>query len=231
MMHGTLALLMLQAALRLRHSACTCGGAYVCLQQELQTHRHASRQRKSTSGRPAAGLDARAANIVMRCVKSIVQTGRTIVSTIHQPSIDIFEQFDELVLLKRGGETIYCGPLGLHSKELIAYFQVGLVAWASALWPSSTLGVVRLDSGAVDSSRCGHCLPHNPDLLSGPGKRPGMHAQGHQAHQSIQRWDDLRAGQVGRASHACSRSARIALSSLHPAPWGLCAHGDWACRE
>ena len=60
----------------------------------------------------------------MRCVKSIVQTGRTIVSTIHQPSIDIFEQFDELVLLKRGGETIYCGPLGLHSKELIAYFQV-----------------------------------------------------------------------------------------------------------
>ena len=77
------------------------------------------------SGRPAAGLDARAANIVMRCVKSIVQTGRTIVSTIHQPSIDIFEQFDELVLLKRGGETIYCGPLGLHSKELIAYFQVG----------------------------------------------------------------------------------------------------------
>ena len=71
-----------------------------------------------------AGLDARAANIVMRCVKSIVQTGRTIVSTIHQPSIDIFEQFDELVLLKRGGETIYCGPLGTHSKDLIAYFEV-----------------------------------------------------------------------------------------------------------
>ena len=58
-----------------------------------------------------------------------------------------------------------------------------------------------------------------------------MHAQGHQAHQSIQRWDDLRAGQVGRASHAFSRSARTALSSLHPAPWGLCSHGDWACRE
>ena len=60
----------------------------------------------------------------MRCVKSIVQTGRTIVSTIHQPSIDIFEQFDELVLLKRGGETIYCGPLGTHSKDLVAYFEV-----------------------------------------------------------------------------------------------------------
>lgn len=46
------------------------------------------------------------------------------VCTIHQPSIDIFEQFDELVLLKRGGETIYCGPLGKQSSELIAYFEV-----------------------------------------------------------------------------------------------------------
>lgn len=43
--------------------------------------------------------------------------------TIHQPSIDIFEAFDELVLLKRGGETIFCGSLGEHSKDLIAYFS------------------------------------------------------------------------------------------------------------
>ena len=39
----------------------------------------------------AAGLDARAAAIVMRTVRNIVNTGRTIVCTIHQPSIDIFE--------------------------------------------------------------------------------------------------------------------------------------------
>ena len=48
------------------------------------------------------------------------------VCTIHQPSIDIFEAFDELVLLKRGGETIYCGPLGAESCQLIEYFQVRL---------------------------------------------------------------------------------------------------------
>ena len=56
-----------------------------------------------------AGLDARAAAIVMRTVRNIVNTGRTIVCTIHQPSIDIFESFDELLLLKRGGQTIYAG--------------------------------------------------------------------------------------------------------------------------
>ncbi|KAF8038575.1 hypothetical protein BT93_B1189 [Corymbia citriodora subsp. variegata] len=46
---------------------------------------------------PTTGLDARAAAIVMRAVKNIVDTGRTIVCTIHQPSIDIFEAFDESI--------------------------------------------------------------------------------------------------------------------------------------
>eukprot|EP00891_Asterochloris_glomerata_P009650 jgi/Astpho2/9650/Aster-03918 len=72
---------------------------------------------------PTSGLDARAAAIVMRTVRNIVNTGRTIVCTIHQPSIDIFEAFDELLLLKRGGETIYNGKLGEHSAELIKYFS------------------------------------------------------------------------------------------------------------
>lgn len=45
---------------------------------------------------PTSGLDARAAAIVMRVVKNIVGTGRTVVCTIHQPSIDIFEAFDEV---------------------------------------------------------------------------------------------------------------------------------------
>ena len=71
----------------------------------------------------SAGLDARAAAIVMRTVRNIVNTGRTIVCTIHQPSIDIFESFDELLLLNRGGETIFNGQLGVNSDHLIEYFQ------------------------------------------------------------------------------------------------------------
>ena len=75
-----------------------------------------------------AGLDARAAAIVMRAVRNTVNTGRTVVCTIHQPSVDIFESFDELLLLKQGGRTIYHGPLGHHSAKLIEYFQVGACA-------------------------------------------------------------------------------------------------------
>jgi ABC-type multidrug transport system ATPase subunit len=48
---------------------------------------------------PTSGLDARAAAIVMRTVRNTVNTGRTVVCTIHQPSIDIFEAFDEVPTL------------------------------------------------------------------------------------------------------------------------------------
>lgn len=103
---------------------------------------------------PTSGLDARAAAIVMRSVRNTVDTGRTVVCTIHQPSIDIFEAFDEvikklveyflfltkgrtsillisylyfplqLLLMKRGGIVIYGGSLGVNSQDMINYFQV-----------------------------------------------------------------------------------------------------------
>ncbi|KAI3900454.1 hypothetical protein MKW92_029126 [Papaver armeniacum] len=57
---------------------------------------------------PTSGLDARL---------------RTVVCTIHQPSIDIFEAFDELLLLKRGGRVTYAGSLGTHSHKLVEYFE------------------------------------------------------------------------------------------------------------
>lgn len=72
---------------------------------------------------PTSGLDARAAAIVMRTVRNTVDTGRTVVCTIHQPSIDIFEAFDELLLMKRGGQVIYAGPLGRNSQKIIEYFE------------------------------------------------------------------------------------------------------------
>lgn len=37
------------------------------------------------------------------------------------------QAFDELLLLKRGGRTIYHGPLGVSSTHLIQYFTVGRV--------------------------------------------------------------------------------------------------------
>jgi len=71
---------------------------------------------------PTSGLDARAALLVMKTVRRVVDTGRTVICTIHQPSTEIFEMFDDLLLLQKGGYTAYFGPLGHHSQTLIDYF-------------------------------------------------------------------------------------------------------------
>uniref|UniRef100_A0A0E0HJ07 ABC transporter domain-containing protein n=1 Tax=Oryza nivara TaxID=4536 RepID=A0A0E0HJ07_ORYNI len=69
---------------------------------------------------PTTGLDTRSAAIVIRAVKNICKTGRTVVCTIHQPSTEIFEAFDELILMKNGGKIIYNGPIGERSSKKIS---------------------------------------------------------------------------------------------------------------
>jgi len=59
----------------------------------------------------------------MRGMKRIALTGRAVCATIHQPSIAIFQDFDSLLLLKRGGETVYFGDLGENSCKLIEYLE------------------------------------------------------------------------------------------------------------
>jgi ABC-type multidrug transport system ATPase subunit len=72
---------------------------------------------------PTSGLDSRSASIVMRGLKRIADTGRAVCATIHQPSIAIFDSFDSLLLLKRGGEVVFFGELGENSVNLITYLE------------------------------------------------------------------------------------------------------------
>jgi len=61
--------------------------------------------------------------IVMRSMQNIASTGRTILATIHQPNVDIFSKFQSLLLLQRGGHTVFFGELGEDQGKLINYFQ------------------------------------------------------------------------------------------------------------
>jgi len=72
---------------------------------------------------PTSGLDSVAAESVMQAVRRVVDQGRCVICTIHQPSARIFALFSHLLLLKRGGETIYNGPIGQHFTTLLAYFE------------------------------------------------------------------------------------------------------------
>jgi hypothetical protein len=73
------------------------------------------------------GLDARAAAIVMRVVRNIVDTGRTITCTVHQPSIDIFEVREPSTSLACPG--LYVPEAALSCPHLLL-FSAGLFpAW------------------------------------------------------------------------------------------------------
>ncbi|KAG7379469.1 hypothetical protein PHYPSEUDO_008543 [Phytophthora pseudosyringae] len=72
---------------------------------------------------PTSGLDARSAKVIMDGVRKVADSGRTIVCTIHQPSSEVFFLFDSLLLLKRGGETVFFGDLGHKCKHLVDYFE------------------------------------------------------------------------------------------------------------
>ena len=59
---------------------------------------------------PTSGLDSSTALRIVKMLKKEAQAGMTIVATIHQPSGEVFDQFDRLIVL-HDGYTLYQGPL------------------------------------------------------------------------------------------------------------------------
>eukprot|EP00808_Paulinella_micropora_P014058 g9644.t1 len=72
---------------------------------------------------PTSGLDSQAASIVMRALRNIAATGRTVICTIHQPSCEIFSLFDRLLLLQGGGQVVFFDRIGRDCRELVGYFE------------------------------------------------------------------------------------------------------------
>jgi ABC-type multidrug transport system ATPase subunit/ABC-type multidrug transport system permease subunit len=58
---------------------------------------------------PTSGLDSAIALEVMSAVKKLANQGRTCISTIHQPSPEVYALFDRTVLLSNG-RLLYSGP-------------------------------------------------------------------------------------------------------------------------
>lgn len=71
---------------------------------------------------PTSGLDGQSAITIIQLLKKLSQSGRTILCTIHQPSATLMEGFDNLLLLAKGGKTVYEGPLGEHCSTALEYF-------------------------------------------------------------------------------------------------------------
>ncbi|OKL61154.1 hypothetical protein UA08_03474 [Talaromyces atroroseus] len=72
---------------------------------------------------PTSGLDSLAAYNIVRFLRRLADAGQAVLCTIHQPSAVLFEQFDDLLLLKSGGCVVYDGELGSDSRALIDYLE------------------------------------------------------------------------------------------------------------
>ena len=57
---------------------------------------------------PTSGLDSASAFFVIQTLRNVARDGRTVISSIHQPSSEVFALFDDLFLLS-SGETVYFG--------------------------------------------------------------------------------------------------------------------------
>lgn len=72
---------------------------------------------------PTLGLDLQSSWAIVKLLRDLANAGQAILCTIHQPSAVLFEEFDRLLLLKKGGYTVYFGDIGKHSRVLLDYFE------------------------------------------------------------------------------------------------------------
>jgi ABC-type multidrug transport system ATPase subunit len=68
------------------------------------------------------GLDSQSAFSIVRFLRKLADVGQAILVTIHQPSASLFYQFDSLLLLAKGGKTVYNGKIGKEAAAIKAYF-------------------------------------------------------------------------------------------------------------
>ncbi|XP_065050896.1 ABC transporter G family member 22-like isoform X2 [Musa acuminata AAA Group] len=67
---------------------------------------------------PTSGLDSTTALRIMQVLRDIAEAGRTVLTTIHQPSSRLFHRFDKLILLGKGS-LLYFGK----ASEALVYFS------------------------------------------------------------------------------------------------------------
>ncbi|KAJ5619237.1 hypothetical protein N7510_003221 [Penicillium lagena] len=72
---------------------------------------------------PTSGLDGQSAFNTVRFLRKLADVGQAVLVTIHQPSAQLFAQFDTLLLLAKGGKTVYFGNIGDNGQTLKDYFS------------------------------------------------------------------------------------------------------------
>ncbi|KAL2857263.1 ABC-2 type transporter-domain-containing protein [Aspergillus pseudoustus] len=71
---------------------------------------------------PTSGLDGQSAYNTVRFLRKLADVGQAVLVTIHQPSAQLFAEFDSLLLLAKGGKMVYFGDIGDNGSTVKEYF-------------------------------------------------------------------------------------------------------------
>ncbi|CAI4214415.1 unnamed protein product [Parascedosporium putredinis] len=71
---------------------------------------------------PTSGLDSQTSWSICNLMEKLTRSGQAILCTIHQPSAMLFQRFDRLLLLAKGGKTVYFGEIGKGANVMTDYF-------------------------------------------------------------------------------------------------------------
>ncbi|OKL59742.1 hypothetical protein UA08_05240 [Talaromyces atroroseus] len=72
---------------------------------------------------PTSGLDSQSSWTICAFLRKLADNGQAVLATIHQPSALLFQEFDRLLFLAKGGRTVYFGDIGEESTILLDYFE------------------------------------------------------------------------------------------------------------
>ncbi|XP_024986871.1 putative white-brown complex homolog protein 30 [Cynara cardunculus var. scolymus] len=68
---------------------------------------------------PTSGLDSASSSLLLRALRREALAGVNISMVVHQPSYFLYKMFDDLILLAKGGLTVYHGPI----EKVEEYFE------------------------------------------------------------------------------------------------------------
>ncbi|KAF7559139.1 hypothetical protein G7046_g5028 [Stylonectria norvegica] len=72
---------------------------------------------------PTSGLDSQSSWAICAFLRRLANSGQAVLCTVHQPSAILFQEFDRLLFLAKGGKTVYFGNIGHNSQTLLEYFE------------------------------------------------------------------------------------------------------------
>ncbi|CAE7188496.1 hypothetical protein PTNB85_07610 [Pyrenophora teres f. teres] len=100
---------------------------------------------------PTSGLDGQAAFNTVRFLRKLAEVGQAILVTIHQPSAQLFAQFDSLLLLSKGGKTVYFGDIGDNASTVKSYFAANGAPCPRAANPAEHM--IEVVSGSLSKGK------------------------------------------------------------------------------